>query len=334
MLLRPCVCVLLACFAIFFLKGTMFLVLLLFTLKKATLLCPRRMMSPRATIVWRRAFLVCCGSLAIFSLWMSVQHQTDEETIAIADRANITQDVKYNNINKKSSSSSGGSAAGTCNEVKLGRQQPANMQPRTRRRNSGSTAPPDPSNSSSEVEVLPLFNQILTYVGPVELRLLDSALSSLFKHFVPSTKSGIVLYAVDGTLLNLLRWGFVLNDNDLDIGFHVVGVPLNNTMEHYYTLLRALAMHELISPVSQRELDKLHSSTGKVKRGKCKHRGQLMQCVLLVTGVMVDFFGPETIFSKLSGLRVDDVEPPSHCRSFSSEFPCPAQHGKYSSSSH
>ena len=175
---------------------------------------------------------------------------------------------------------------------------------------------------------VPYFHQVLTYVGPVEPHRLEMSLQSLFRVFA-ARKVGrdgrrVVLYAVDGTLLNLLRWGLIVNDNDLDIGFHVEGVPLNDTMEHYYTLLRVLAVEGLIAPVTERDERRLHSSSGSVKKGKCKHRGQLMQCVLLGSGVMIDFFGPETMYSETrTQLTPQDVEPIVHCRAFGAEFPCP-----------
>ena len=174
----------------------------------------------------------------------------------------------------------------------------------------------------------------------------------------------LVLFAVDGTLLNMLRWGRVQNDNDVDVGFYFLptsagadnaasgattaaaaageevggaGViagadaddsryrpPPFHTMDQYYTMLDALAAAGIIHSPSRRDRRRLHSSTEAVPAGKCRHRGQLMQCRHKSTGVYIDLFGPDTLFSKLSRLSLyGQILPLRQCRSFGAEFPCP-----------
>jgi hypothetical protein len=259
----------------------------------------------------RLAMLMCCAFLSLFSLWMS--QGEDEPTVqspaaTIDARTRATPDP-----------------AGGCKENLLGRLlRPTAYTLRSPKKAKGA-AP------------VPHFEQVRSHSGAVALSLLQDALTSLFRAFAggkvlahegnSTQPRKIVVYAVDGTLLNLLRWGHIVNDNDLDIGFHVEGLSLGpaSTMEHYYTLLRALADEGLILPLTSREEQRLHASRGAVKRGRCKHRGQLMQCILTKTGVMVDFFGPETMYAAArTGLEpAKDVLPLVHCRAFQAEFPCP-----------
>jgi len=165
------------------------------------------------------------------------------------------------------------------------------------------------------------FHQITTYVGPVSPSLLHDALSALMRLAIAEQHT-IVLTAVDGTLLNLLRWGCIVNDNDIDIAFFLTNVPHTAVMVHYTWLRDALARHGLIDAVTDRDKARFHHSTRTVKRGRCIHRGQLMQCVLR-SGVMLDAFGPETLFSSWSGIQMTDVRPVVMCWSHMGTFPCP-----------
>lgn len=131
----------------------------------------------------------------------------------------------------------------------------------------------------------------------------------------------LVLFALDGTLLNLMRWGRIHNDNDIDVGFYFEGIT--HIMEQYYLMLGALEAADVIFPQSARDRKKLHSSNQAVKVGKCKHRGQIMQCRHKQTGVYIDLFGPDTLFSTHSNLNKPQLVPIRHCRSFDFTFPCP-----------
>jgi hypothetical protein len=278
---------------------------------------------------WRRVLrvvlLLCSALLSVFCIWMS-QADLDDAGTRRADGTSAA-DVDKTMTRPQLSA---GPAAGSCREQDLGRPLPPSAY--VLRGSPGGTA--EGVRRSSAV---PVFEQVRTFPGAVDISKLEEALVAVYSFSLsvgPSAKKKkaagspeIVLYAVDGTLLNLLRWGMILNDNDLDVGFHVAGLPVTAaaTMDHYYALLRALAAEGLILPLSPRDEAKLHSATGHVKPGRCRHRGQLMQCVLVATGVTVDFFGPETMYSpSRTGLTpADHVLPLVQCRSFQGEFPCP-----------
>jgi hypothetical protein len=77
------------------------------------------------------------------------------------------------------------------------------------------------------------------------------------------------------------------------------------------------------SSLSKRSYVKLHDSKKALKDQQCKHRGQMMQCRVL-GNLIVDFFGPETVFSNLTALTVGDVFPLRTCHSGENvAFPCP-----------
>lgn len=157
--------------------------------------------------------------------------------------------------------------------------------------------------------------------------------------------TSVVLFAIDGTLLNMMRWGRVQNDNDVDLGFYFppssspsaaeareggnkgdrIVLSAFHVMDQYYRMLDLLAKHGIIHSPSSRDRKRLHSSTEGVKVGKCKHRGQLMQCRHKTTGVYIDLFGPDTLFSQSQSqpLRPSQMFPITPCRSFNFDFPCP-----------
>jgi hypothetical protein len=132
----------------------------------------------------------------------------------------------------------------------------------------------------------------------------------------------IALFAIDGTLLNLMRWGRVVNDNDVDVGVVAAGAAAGNATAHYHALVRALAASGFLYPVTDRQLRRLYHPYKDPKRGGCRIRKQFMQCRHL-NGVEVDVFGPETVFSDLTRLTAADVLPTAPCRLLGGAFPCP-----------
>lgn len=203
----------------------------------------------------------------------------------------------------------------------------ANADSRTAQVSSCSDAAPVPSER---------FAQVLTYVGSVPITALQIVLSKLQSAdcVIPSTSLRVVLFAIDGTLLNLLRWGRIVNDNDIDLGFYIVDektnaivpTPRNAHRWQYVMLQRWLFERGLMGrEMTARDESKLHHSTKALKPRSCKHRGaQMMQCRLDESNVVVDFFGPETLFSSLTKLsREEHVEPLVQCKAFAFTFPCP-----------
>ena len=168
------------------------------------------------------------------------------------------------------------------------------------------------------------FEQVRTYVGPVPPATLHEALLHLLR--LPHGENDeVVLFALDGTLLNLLRWGCIVNDNDLDVGFFFRRVALTTVSEHYFLLHQRLAEAGFVDPISERRRRRLWAPQGTVKIGRCKYRGQIMQCRHR-NGVIVDFFGPNALFSSLTELTPRDVVPLRNCRAFNGTFPCPAHY--------
>ena len=181
------------------------------------------------------------------------------------------------------------------------------------------------------------FQQVLTYVGPVPIQDIESALRDI--KAIPH----VTVIALDGTLLNLLRWGRIVNDNDVDLGFVVDAAYLRNARvnstasdgdadggdvswaAHYWALQDILGAANIIHPVTDRDRKKLLNRNKVVKPGKCKLRGSgMMQC-RHKNGVIFDLFGPDSLFHpQLSPWRaVDEFMPIAACRCFDFEFPCP-----------
>lgn len=184
-----------------------------------------------------------------------------------------------------------------------------------------------------------VFKQVESFVGPVEIGLLKSYLSKLIRadRFLPEINATLVFFALDGTLLNLLRWGRIVNDNDIDLGFFLVhrnGSLFCNSsgavMSNYKVLQSWLYREGIMAlPITERDVKKIHDSKKPLKPSKCKHRGQMMQCRPDTSNVIIDFFGPETLFSNLTRLQpFEDVLPLRACKSFSFSFPCPSNHLK------
>eukprot|EP00744_Colponema_vietnamica_P025940 GILI01038318.1.p1 GENE.GILI01038318.1~~GILI01038318.1.p1 ORF type:complete len:367 (+),score=-2.20 GILI01038318.1:54-1154(+) len=168
----------------------------------------------------------------------------------------------------------------------------------------------------------PYFSQVYSpHIGYVPPDTIRKVLLALLPLTFPNATPKLIVFALDGTLLNLMRWGRVHNDNDIDLGFYFVGE--SHVMQQYYYMLDALQQAGVIYPQSERDKKKLHSSNLPVRVGKCKHRGQIMQCRHKDTGVHVDLFGPDTLFSVHSRLTEDQLLPVRPCRSFDFEFPCP-----------
>jgi hypothetical protein len=179
------------------------------------------------------------------------------------------------------------------------------------------------------------FAQVQTYVGPVppeDLRVAGRDLLRAMKgggrdgpndNRTAGTAGSVRLFALDGTLLNAMRWGRIVNDNDIDVGVIADGVPLTNVSEHYFAAMWALARGGFIDAPSPRLLKRMWDGNKLVKPGRCVMRPQMMQCRHR-NGVIVDLFGPETVFSSLTRLGVGDVFPTTECRFFDAVFPCPA----------
>jgi hypothetical protein len=176
------------------------------------------------------------------------------------------------------------------------------------------------------------FEQVKTYVGAVPAEDLRVAMADLAACFtgspighVRSRAPPVVVdaFAIDGTLLNLLRWGRIVNDNDVDVGVVARGVPHANVSEHYFATMRRLVGCGFIDEPSPKQARKLHNQHKVVKPRRCLLRPQMMQC-RHANGVIVDVFGPETVFSALTRLdAAADVLPTVPCRAFDATFPCP-----------
>jgi hypothetical protein len=182
------------------------------------------------------------------------------------------------------------------------------------------------------------FAQVQTYVGPVPADDLRVAGRDLIRSMMKGgdrgrpndngtagggTAGSVRLFALDGTLLNAMRWGRIVNDNDIDVGVIADGIPLTNVSEHYFAAMWALARGGFIDAPSPRLLKRMWDGNKLVKPGRCVMRPQMMQCRHR-NGVIVDLFGPETVFSSLTRLGVGDVFPTTECRFFDAAFPCPA----------
>lgn len=186
------------------------------------------------------------------------------------------------------------------------------------------------------------FRQVQSYMGPVEISDIQKQMVRLEQAnpLIPPDHSDgrvlqVVFFALDGTLLNLLRWGRIVNDNDIDLGFFILEndgarLPLNTSrpLEQYLLLQKWLFARGLLGR-SQHEKDvkKLHNSRKALKPQTCKHRGQMMQCRLDASAVIVDWFGVETLeVPTLTDLGVRDFLPLLPCKAFSGTFPCPARY--------
>jgi hypothetical protein len=197
----------------------------------------------------------------------------------------------------------------------------------------------DAPQSCSEVGTRPPaehFQQVLTYVGYVPPTDLDVAMRELAAALLgtaaevvpppnaatPAERTIVDVVALDGTLLNLLRWGRIVNDNDVDVGVVGRGIPLDEAPRHYWAAMWALARAGFIDYPEPRHLKRLYRAQGAVKHRRCVMRSQMMQCRHR-NGVVVDIFGPETLFSTVTHFTVDDVLPAVACRAFDGTFPCP-----------
>lgn len=187
------------------------------------------------------------------------------------------------------------------------------------------------------------FQQVQSYVGAVNLSDIAHQMKLLVSAdpTIPNTdgRLRIVFFALDGTLLNLLRWGQIVNDNDIDLGFYIMQTsPLekeemyalnaSRPLEHYHFLQEWLFHVGLMGrAIDDRDVRKLHNSRKVLKPQTCKHRGQMMQCRLDASKVIIDWFGGETIevahLTDIAPYR--DIFPLQKCKAFSGSFPCPAQ---------
>ena len=173
-------------------------------------------------------------------------------------------------------------------------------------------------------------------------------------------------FALDGTLMNMLRWGRIVNDNDVDIGFVILPAgddrpspssvskssssPASPSLvssrsssstlsmgDQYVVAQRVLAEAGLVDPVTERAERTLYHANRVAKQGRCKLRPQFMQCKERHHGVIVDLFGPETVFrTSLTGLSLGpasggittppgvQVFPLRMCKCDGGEFPCPS----------
>lgn len=190
----------------------------------------------------------------------------------------------------------------------------------------------------------PPFSQVHSHnIGPVRPDVISSALAQLGRKVIPlgrtniTTPDNIVLFAMDGTLLNLLRWGQIVNDNDIDLGFYlgnvshlegIDGLPAMPLMDQYVTLYRALGLLGVVDPPSERNIKKLHHRYAPVKMGRCLHRRHgMMQCRDRRSGVHIDIFGPDVLFRAVGGRTVLTrrmIEPLQACFVAGGVFPCPA----------
>lgn len=141
----------------------------------------------------------------------------------------------------------------------------------------------------------------------------------------------ILFWAADGTLLNFMRWGAIVNDNDVDVSFVVVPKKLYLRLkqmstsasttqnqeedlfkdlakiirraivdkkmqrEFYVTLLFGLVRAGIIEKPDDRILKNLRQPFKFVKPRRCHIRRGFMQC-RHKNGVVYDFFGPENSF--------------------------------------
>lgn len=191
-------------------------------------------------------------------------------------------------------------------------------------------------------ENAPSFYQVRLHNGEeVPLKDIEQALSDLNKlsqmeeekkNDTRETENRIWFWAADGTLLNLMRWGYILNDNDVDISFAVIPKTiirneedfeneerlekavdlLKNAMvnktkqrEWYVSLMFALNRVGIVelptsaSASDQKEmarlLKNLRNPFKHVKPSRCHIRRGFMQC-RHKNGVLYDFFGPENSF--------------------------------------
>ena len=208
-----------------------------------------------------------------------------------------------------------------------------------------SPVPPAPHSADcvvlSTIEHGVSFRQVRTYVGKVELGDIRRHLEVINKAFLRNrwvfnpemnVTLELCIFAMDGTLLNLLRWGQVVNDDDVDIGFFFKYVE-NRTLfaaqplQQYRLFVRWLFEQGLLgSTLTERELRHLHNSKRDIKPRRCWHRGQLLQCRLDDTNVHLDAFGPDTVFSQITGITLDDVLPLQRCAAWNFSFPCPKRH--------
>lgn len=131
----------------------------------------------------------------------------------------------------------------------------------------------------------------------------------------------VTLFAMDGTLLNLLRWGSIVNDNDIDLGFAVDGVPVTEYDQHYELMQRIL-----INAGFQMEAKPLNGSkNGSVLfPGYClKRRGLKKFLCRHRNGVHYDIYGPDAIFGSSSNIDPDDVFETQPCKCWNFTFECP-----------
>jgi hypothetical protein len=127
----------------------------------------------------------------------------------------------------------------------------------------------------------------------------------------------IIFWATDGTLLNFMRWGAIVNDNDVDVSFAVVPSKFFNheqqnflelakylkrvindkekQRQSYIALLNALARSGIVDAPDARILKNLRQPFKPVKPKRCHIRRGFMQC-RHKNGVEYDFFGTENSF--------------------------------------
>lgn len=142
------------------------------------------------------------------------------------------------------------------------------------------------------------------------------------------------IWAADGTLLNLMRWAAVVNDNDVDASFVVLphdvirsegdfldagrlaraaalirGALRDKVLlrRWYVSLLFALARAGVIDRPEQRQLKNLRSPFKPVKPRRCLLRRGFAQCRHSNGLVVFDFFGPENSFVGRPGFSASSL---------------------------
>lgn len=287
----------------------------------------------------RRFVLGLVSAITVVALWSIVPTQerarlpfADHEMQAVIDAGNMQGKI----VTTNSLPVNGTNHLAVANvQRRSSRGVPSS---RTRTSSCRGATPFTPQSSTAH------FQQVQSYVGPVnisDIALQMSALTSA-DPTIPNTdgRLRVVFFALDGTLLNLMRWGQIVNDNDIDMGFYIAPtttatlshewatLPLSSSkpLEHYELLQRWLHGSGLMGrDLEERDVRKLHNSKKALKPHTCKHRGQMMQCRINASPVILDWFGAETLeVPQLTDLVLSDFLPTAPCKSFETVFPCPA----------
>lgn len=169
------------------------------------------------------------------------------------------------------------------------------------------------------------FKQFYSHsLGEISMRQMRDAAKDIAElaDSIEAKRSGLDLFIQDGTLMSAMRWGQAVNDNDVEFGFRFASLSSNNVTGHYFELFRLFVAAGIMDAPTPRLMRKMWQLTGVPKQGRCQMRPQLMQCRHR-NGVMIDIFGPWTVFTPATKLTIDHVLPVKRCRMFDFDMPCP-----------